>query len=503
MSRKYTTGKGTESFRILSFVLPLIFYIGLLVVDGPVWCVDSPSYTSMDFSREPVYPLFLLLFRKVFELFDFCGKMYGLDSYLFVAVLVQSLLWVYVTYRLAKEIFDAAASFLPLNKALFLGYTAVVTQIGVSALNRFAANRGSMYSECIMTESLAMPLFVLFVIYLWKLLKEFNKVNLNIVFALAILSASIRKQMLIMLIIWGATAFVVYLIKIKENGPSKLLITFLMIFAAFALISIGDRFYNYCVRGVFAEHIGNSRGGLDTVLYTAKREDGELFKKYDSSEDYPNLSELYYKIYDAVDEQKLTIEHAPGYEMGEESTVFNSDWTAMASHYADSYDVIGFDVVAKICDEYVAQNFPDLDLTHAQIKENKIEGVLFNTLLKKDINDVFHKKGGAVKYVFTANVLKAFVISAANTRPAVLIKVSLGIYVFYLAIFLMLAIKSLMGNGSYVSDGRRDFLILSFITIVAVAVNCVVTGSMIFPQPRYMCYGMGLFYLTLTCGILC
>ena len=144
MSRKYTTGKGTESFRILSFVLPLIFYIGLLVVDGPVWCVDSPSYTSMDFSREPVYPLFLLLFRKVFELFDFCGKMYGLDSYLFVAVLVQSLLWVYVTYRLAKEIFDAAASFLPLNKALFLGYTAVVTQIGVSALNRFAANRGSM-----------------------------------------------------------------------------------------------------------------------------------------------------------------------------------------------------------------------------------------------------------------------------------------------------------------------------------------------------------------------
>ena len=85
----------------------------------------------------------------------------------------------------------------------------------------------------------------------------------------------------------------------------------------------------------------------------------------------------------------------------------------------------------------------------------------------------------------------------------VLIKISLGIYVFYLAIFLMLAIKSLMGNGSYVSDGRRDFLILSFITIVAVAVNCVVTGSMIFPQPRYMCYGMGLFYLTLTCGILC
>ena len=50
--------KGLESFKILSFVLPLIFYIGIAVLDGPVWCVDSQSYVSMDFSREPVYPLF-------------------------------------------------------------------------------------------------------------------------------------------------------------------------------------------------------------------------------------------------------------------------------------------------------------------------------------------------------------------------------------------------------------------------------------------------------------
>ena len=48
--------KGLESFKVLSFVLPLIFYIGIAVLDGPVWCVDSRSYVSMDFSREPVYP---------------------------------------------------------------------------------------------------------------------------------------------------------------------------------------------------------------------------------------------------------------------------------------------------------------------------------------------------------------------------------------------------------------------------------------------------------------
>ena len=477
--------------------------MGFAVIDGPVWCVDSPSYTSMDFSREPVYPLFLLLFRKLFELFDWSGKMYGLESYLFPVILLQSMLWVYVTYRLGKEVYEEARSFLPEKRALILGYTAIGTQIAVSALNRFMANRGSMYSECIMTESLAMPLLVLFIIYLWKLLRNFSNDNLIKTFLLAVLSASIRKQMLILLIVWGGTALVVYLLAIRNNGLHKLFITILMIFAGYACIGIFDRTYNYFVRGEFAEHIGNSKGGLDTVLYTAKAEDKELFTKYDDSEDYPNLSGLYEEIYNTLQEKELTIDFAPGYENKEESNVLNSDWASMASHYADCYDVIGFDVVQVKCDEYVAENFPGLELTKAQLKENAVEGVLFKTLLKKDLNDVFHKKGGAVKYVFTANVLKAFVISAANMRPEILIKASFLIYLFYLAIFIMTALKAAQGAGSSVTNGRRVFLLLSFITLAAVAVNCVVTGSMIFPQPRYMCYTMGLFYLTLTCGILC
>ena len=55
------------------------------------------------------------------------------------------------------------------------------------------------------------------------------------------------------------------------------------------------------------------------------------------------------------------------------------------------------------------------------------------------------------------------------------------------------------GNEKYVKD---DFLLLAFLTLSGIAINSVVTGSMIFPQPRYMCYGMGLFYLALTCDII-
>ena len=42
---------------------------------------------------------------------------------------------------------------------------------------------------------------------------------------------------------------------------------------------------------------------------------------------------------------------------------------------------------------------------------------------------------------------------------------------------------------------------LMFIVLVETAINCLVTGALIFPQPRYMCYGMGLFYLAIVCGI--
>lgn len=42
-----------------------LFYLMFPLVDGPVWCVDSASYVSMDISREPLYPTFLALMQKI------------------------------------------------------------------------------------------------------------------------------------------------------------------------------------------------------------------------------------------------------------------------------------------------------------------------------------------------------------------------------------------------------------------------------------------------------
>ncbi len=485
--------KQENNLILLYVILPFLFFMGMAVYDGTVWCVDSPSYTSMDFSREPVYPLFLLGIRKIFEFFDFAGTMYGQPSYLFCAVIIQSLFWVYATSRTGFFMYRVARDNTSEGKAKVIGFLTVFFQIAVAALNRFAAKRGSMYSECIMTESLAMPLFVLFNIRLFALIKDNNRFNRVALFVLCVLISSVRKQMLITLLIWGFVSFVLHLLWKKTRNIREFVENCILIILAIVCISLADRGYNYAVRGVFAEHIGNSKGALDTVLYTAKAEDAALYEKYDTSEDYPNLSELYARIYDTLIERELTIDFASsGYELGEESTISNSDWVSMAAHYADSYDVIGFDVVLPLCDEYVAEHFPELEGTAASLKEDAVEKVLLTELMKKDISGIFKGESKAFLYVFKANVLKAFVISVANISPRILITASLVIYILYLTLMFRMGVLR----------KKEDILLMAFIVIVGVFINSVVTGSMIFPQPRYMCYSMGLFYLLMSCGIL-
>jgi hypothetical protein len=162
----------------------------------------------------------------------------------------------------------------------------------------------------------------------------------------------------------------------------------------------------------------------------------------------------------------------------------------MASHYADSYDIIGFDVIIPDCDSYVAEHYPELDRIHAQMKSDEVQKVLFDKLFGRALSDITNGTDRGVVYVLTANIVKAFVISNANIPPRFLITVSAIIYAVYLMMFIMLCINK--------KAQLRDLAMrMMFIVLAGIAINCVVTGSMIFPQPRYMCYGMGMFYFCL------
>ncbi len=59
------------------------FYMIFPLLDGPVWCVDSHEYVAMGITREPLYPSFLALCRGI-------AKVLKVDA-LMTAVVLQSL----------------------------------------------------------------------------------------------------------------------------------------------------------------------------------------------------------------------------------------------------------------------------------------------------------------------------------------------------------------------------------------------------------------------------
>ena len=394
--------KGTGAFELLSFVLLMVFFVGIALIDGPKWCVDTPSYVDMDFSREPVYPLFLFGLRTLFERLGIDSVAYELPAYLTMAVVLQSILWVVAIHRLGVYIYDVCSKAMTAGMARFMMFLAEVLQVAVAFLNRFAAKRGAMYSESLMTESLAMPLFVLFTVLLLKSFDDYKISNCIRLFLLATLISSVRKQMLIVVLMWAFSSFVLHLFVKRYRSIQKFSYTVIFVVLTFVSIALFDRGYNLAVRGVFAGHISNSKGGLCTLLYTSDMEDAELYKENDK---YPELDALFARIMSKCQEQQLTIDYSPDYDKEARNTLTNSDWAEVAYHYSESYDVIGFDIVLPLCDEYVAQHYPQLDGAMASLQEDAIEKELFGTLLKAHIAGAFKGQENDMLYVLKANIL--------------------------------------------------------------------------------------------------
>ena len=471
--------RSAGGLEFLTFVLLMVFFIGIALIDGPVWCVDSNSYVGMEFSREPVYPLFLMGLRTFFERLGVTAEPYALPAYLTMAVVLQSILWAVAIFRLGIYIFDVTKNVLAERKAKLLMILAVFFQVAVACLNRFMSKRGSMYSESIMTESLAMPLFVLFTILLLKSFEDYSIGNCIKLFLLATLICSVRKQMLIVVLMWGFCSFILHLFVKRYRSLKKF--SYTVIFVVFTIVAVAlfDRGYNQAIRGVFAPHTGNNTGGLCTVLYSSDLDDAWMF---DEEKELPELKDLYIKIMTMCNEQELTFPYAP-----------EGDWEAMASHYADGYDIIGYEIVIPVCEEYVKEHFPGLDDVQIRLMEDKVEGKLFKTLLKGQFVRTFKGEEKELPYVFSANVAKAFVASVArNTSSTLVSELLLLIYAVYVALYILFAVRR----------GNESILLLGFVVMTGLAINAFVTGALIFPQPRYMTYSMGLFYLSMSTLIL-
>lgn len=138
--------------------------------------------------REPLYPSIVALFRFLF------GKG-GNDEYLLFVVIFQAFLIGYAIYNITKYL----SKEFKLNN--FGTFTVFFIFIAVSLMNRFLAKRGAMYSNSIMSEGIAYPLYILFIRYCFEYVCTYRRKAFFIATMLSLLLVSTRKQRYVSLVL--------------------------------------------------------------------------------------------------------------------------------------------------------------------------------------------------------------------------------------------------------------------------------------------------------------
>ncbi|MDO4284186.1 MAG: hypothetical protein Q4C60_02520 [Eubacteriales bacterium] len=440
----------------------LVFYLWLPVMDGYVWCKDSLSYTTMDISREPLYPTFLALLRAL-------PFPWGEDGYLYAAVVLQSLLAAYTAWRLGLAAARIAGG---VQKDPCSGRARLVSRMMMAAgaasqwmiviLTRFIAQRGSSYQESIMTEGLGLSLYVLFLLQLWRWHEEGKKRNLLLTVCMLVILISLRKQLLVAGVLFALAAFV--LDGLVRRAWRRFLYQMLAIILVMASVAGLDCAYNAAVRGVWMQHTGNSMGALCTLLYISDEEDAARIED-------ETLREEFTAIWQEADRQGLLMADA-----GE-----NPDWVMLTTHYADSYDAIGYGILHPVLLERIDAEDPSRSDPERYQRLDEQEMEMRNALLTAH-PDRFFK-------LWVGNLRKGLVNSVARENT-ILNWCALGLYAVYLGLsFYLLRFRR--------ERAVRSVLLFAGLVLGGIVLNCVVVGAVIFPQPRYMIYSMGLFYTAL------
>lgn len=427
---------------IILFSVSLLFYLLWYVLDGIILTEDAASYINMQSDREPGYCLYLMLLRQLF----------GTEIYLHIAVIGQCIIAAMaacaITLKL-KELFS-------LN---WLGSAGILAgQYGVTLLNRFVAQRRYSYFNSIETEGLAYSLWVFYFLCILGILYKKDQKSLIGAVAWSVVLISIRKHMLITLII---LFFVIIFAYSKEKSWKRTLgVAFLACMIGFAGTKLVDCSYNWLMRGEFASHTGDSSFILGTELYLADN-DMEQYIQDDERR------ELFREIMKRADEKQYNIAYA------------GKGWQAIEDHYSNSYDRIKFDIVMVVIREN--QEARGLAGADRETDYNLIAGTMMKELLIPCIPRL-------IKLYF-CNVIHGFITTILKVHP-ILNWVALMCYLLYIGTLIYLMRQRCQSTEASAASA----IPFAWLVLLSIAVNVCFTSLTIYCQMRYMLYNTSLFY---------
>lgn len=421
-------------------IVCILFYLSFCFVFGVYLSPDSEGYIAMISAREPVYPLLLAFFRKLF----------GEENYLKIVILFQNIQMALAVWLLV--VFMKRRYFLTNT----LVYVLLGIHFGVACLCQFAAGRSSIYTNSILTEGITMSLWLFFVLAVLYLLETKRLIYEVIALALAAIMMDTRKQMAIAYLVLFA---VLLLFRIgEEKYWKKMGISLGLICISLLLALGGNRLYNYSLRGEFAQNTRDMNLVLTTSLYVADREDADLIEE-------ENVRTLFLQVYDLLDAKECNYKYA------------QEGWRNLESHYGAHYDMITIETTQDLFPEY-ARSLGFAEGMEAEQEADRMSKVIVRSLLKD--NFVTYAK------VYFASMGNGFVNTVAK-KGTLFDAYALVAYLVYL---ILLAI-------CFHRRDTRDVAWMGLTVFICIVVNVGVTAALIFCQTRYMIYNMALFYMAL------
>lgn len=431
---------------LILFVVSLAFYLVWYLLDGIILTEDAPSYINMQSDREPGYCLYLWMFRGIF----------GEKRYLHAAVAVQCI----VAALAACAITLKLTGLFSLNLLGSVGILAV--QYGITLLNRFVAQRRYSYFNSIETEGLAYSLWVFYFLCLLGILYKKDKRSVAGAVFWSVVLISIRKHMLITLVILLIVMVWVY---IGEKGWMKAGIYALFVcMLGFVGTKLVDCSYNLMTRGVFAPHTGDSSFILGTELYLA--DEGMAGHIRDAGQ-----RELFLEIMRRADEKEYNIAYA------------GNGWQAIEDHYSSAYDRIKFDIVMVVIREYQeAEGIPEAD---REAHYSLIAGTMMRELLPASVPKLAK--------LYVCNIIHGFITSVLKVHR-VLNWAALALYLLYAVTITGLCVARNRRKRAGIKVHSCNPVYFAVLVLVSIAVNVCFTSLTIYCQMRYMLYNTGLFY---------
>ena len=428
--------------RIIIFAVLVVFFTGILIKFGVGVYNDSDQYITMHVRREPVYPVFLYLIRSLFG-----------DRWMTAAGVLQTIMVIFASYDFILYISDTAGFKAP--GTYLIGVIVMAPYI----VTPFVSHMHINLSVGIMSESIAMPMFLGFFVRMHKMLTGRKTGDTIAALFLAIVISLTRSNLIILLVAWLIVALAVYI-------PRKKIIGVLLIIAAFigsiAVRDVATKSYNLRFNDRYVGNEFTKQTALANIFYATDRAAGERIED-------DELKGIFYVLYDQMD--------AYGY-----SYLYAGDSAADRAVYLEEmHDRVKFDVI-----EYGLRDVIEATGIHDYIDYNIIAEeycsqlipILFPACIGRWIPDMLIMGlRGLVRSISVCSTV-GYVIAAV---------------LYAVAICLMILL--------FREDKRSPGAIMIALSLLLILGNAFGTAMIIMCISRYMVYGFAVFYSSLLAGV--